>query len=74
MEDPCFWLYVSLREDILPINYFNQYLEPEVLSKTFDFIFKHLDPEMHKILGEIPSLVFTPHLINLFSEFPNQGI
>ena len=74
MENLLFWLYTALREDILPISYFNQYLEPEVLSKTFDFIFKHLDPEMHKIFGETPSVVFIRHFVNLFTEFPNQGV
>ena len=29
---------------------------------------------MHKILGEIPRLVFIRHFVSLFSEFPNQGI
>jgi hypothetical protein len=39
-ENKVFWLYTALREDILPINYFNQVIEPDVLSKTFNFIFE----------------------------------
>ena len=69
-----FWLYTALREEILPISYFNQYLEPEVISKIFDFIFKNLDPEMHQVMGEIPRLVFLRHFVSLFTEFPNKGI
>lgn len=73
-DEALFWLYTALREDILPINYFNQYLEADVLSKTFDFIFKHIDPEMSAIFGDIPRLVFIRHFINLFTEFPNPCI
>jgi hypothetical protein len=69
-----FWLYTALREDILPINYFNQVIEPDVLSKTFNYIFELIDPEMFEILGNIPSLVFIRHFINLFTEFENEDI
>jgi hypothetical protein len=43
-DDLIFWLYTTLREDILPIDYFNQIIEPDVLSKTFNYIFEHIDP------------------------------
>ncbi len=69
-----FWIYTALREDILPINYFNQVIEPDVLSKTFNYIFELIDPEMFEILGNIPSLVFIRHFINLFTEFENEDI
>ena len=69
-----FWAYTSLREDVLPINFFSQLIEPDVLSKTFNFIFEHIDPEMFEILGNIPSLVFIRHFVNLFTEFPNISI
>ena len=39
-DNKIFWLYTALREDILPINYFNQVIEPDVLSKTFNLIFE----------------------------------
>jgi hypothetical protein len=29
---------------------------------------------MHEILGDIPSLVFIRHFINLFTEFPDKSI
>lgn len=73
-ENKIFWLYTALREDILPINYFNQVIEPDVLSKTFNFIFEHIDPEMFEILGNIPSLVFIRHFINLFTEFIHKEV
>ena len=66
-----FWLYTTLREEILPINYYNQVIEPDVLSKTFNRIFEQIDPEMFEILNNIPSLVFIRHFINLFTEFVN---
>ena len=69
-----FWAYTSLREDVLPINFFSQLIEPDVLSKTFNFIFEQIDPETFKILGNIPSLVFIRHFVNLFTEFPNISI
>jgi hypothetical protein len=45
-----------------------------VLSKTFNYIFEQIDPEMFEILGNIPSLVFIRHFINLFTEFENEKI
>lgn len=45
-----------------------------MLSKTFNFIFEHIDPEMFEILGNIPSLVFIRHFINLFTEFVHKEI
>ena len=73
-ENKIFWLYTTLREAILPIDYYNQVIEPDVLSKTFNRIFEQIDPEMHEILGNIPSLVFIRHFINLFTEFVNKDI
>jgi len=73
-ENRIFWLYTTLRETILPINYYNQVIEPDVLSKTFDRIFEEIDPEMHEIMGNIPSLVFIRHFINLFTGFVNKDI
>lgn len=73
-EDTIFWLYTTLREDILPINYYNQMIEPDVLSKTFNRIFEQIDPEMFGILGDTPSMVFIRHFVNLFTEFVNQDI
>jgi len=49
-------------------------IEPDVLSKTFNRIFEQIDPEMFEILGNIPSLVFIRHFINLFAEFANKDI
>lgn len=73
-DNKIFWLYTALREDILPIDYFNQVIEPDLLSKTFNRIFEQIDPEMFEILGNIPSLVFIRHFINLFTEFVNKDI
>jgi hypothetical protein len=73
-EAKIFWLYTTLREVILPINYYNQVIEPDVLSKTFNRIFEQIDPEMFELLGNIPSLVFIRHFINLFTEFANKEI
>lgn len=73
-ENRIFWLYTTLREAILPINYYNQVIEPDVLSKTFNRILEEIDPEMHEILGNIPSLVFIRHFNNLFIEFVNKDI
>ena len=39
-DEIIFWLYVVLRESILSIDYYSQVIEPDVLSKTFNFIFE----------------------------------
>ncbi len=50
MSEKIFWLYTTLIEDILPIYYFNQQIEPDMLTKTFDYLFEKIDPEMFIIL------------------------
>ena len=35
-----FWLYVTLMEELLPINYYNQMLEASIVTgEVFNFIF-----------------------------------
>jgi hypothetical protein len=39
-DEIVFWLFVTLRESILSIDYYSQVIEPDVLSKTFNYIFE----------------------------------
>ena len=63
-----------IRESILPIDYYCQVIEPDVLSKVFNYIFENLDPEMYGILGDTPSLVFLKHFCNLYTEFASNEV
>ena len=54
-----FWLYVAVREDLLPMSYYTNMTEAAmVMSATFDFLFEHLDPLSFKVLKNTPSNVF----------------
>jgi hypothetical protein len=40
-----FWLYVTIKEEFLPINYYNLMIESGiVMGAVFNFLFKKLDP------------------------------
>jgi hypothetical protein len=52
----------------LPINYYDKMIEVIVMSDTFNWLFKKLDPDMEKILGHIPGTVFSKHFASLFAE------
>jgi hypothetical protein len=70
-----FWLYVTVREELLPINYYNLMIESAlVMGGVFTFLFSKLDPEMYQILGEIPGTVFTRHFTSLFCEFDDSRL
>lgn len=73
-DEIVFWLFVTLRESILSIDYYSQVIEPDVLSKTFNYIFEKIDPEMYALLGETPSLVFLKHFCNLFTDFNSPDV
>ena len=54
-----FWLYVTLREEILPVGYFNMMIEAAIITgEVFNFLFKSIDPISFEILGTIPGTVF----------------
>jgi len=54
-----FWLYVTVREELLPVGYFNMMIEAAIVTgEVFNFIFKSIDPESYGILGNIPGTVF----------------
>lgn len=38
-----FWLYVTIREELLPINYYNNMIEAMVMSDIFNWLFQKLD-------------------------------
>lgn len=57
--DAIFWLYVTLREEILPVGYFNMMIEAAMITgEVFNFLFKSIDPISYEILGTIPGTVF----------------
>jgi hypothetical protein len=47
-----------MREELLPLNYYNNMVEIMVMSDVFNWLFKELDPVMEEILGHIPGAVF----------------
>jgi hypothetical protein len=63
-----FYLYVTMLEELLPINYYNNMIEVMVMSDIFNWLFKKLDPAMEQILGHIPGTVFSKHFSSLFAE------
>ena len=67
-----FWLFVTVKEELLPINYYNLMIESGVvMGAVFSFLFSKLDPQNWQILGEIPGAVFMRHFMGLFCEFEN---
>lgn len=57
--DAIFWLYVTVREELLPVGYFNMMIEAAIVTgEVFNFIFKSIDPQSYEILGNIPGTVF----------------
>lgn len=43
--DAIFWLYVTVREELLPVGYFNMMIEAAIVTgEVFNFIFKSIDP------------------------------
>jgi hypothetical protein len=69
-----FYLYVTLREELLPINYYDNMIEVMVMSDIFNWLFMKLDPTMEKILGHVPGTVFAKHFSSLFAESPNERV
>lgn len=63
-----FYLYTTIREELLPLNYYNNMIEAMVMSDIFNWLFKKLDPSMEEILGHIPGTVFQKHFTGLFAE------
>ncbi len=54
-----FWLYVTVREELLPLSYYNNMMEAAiVMSDTFNWLFQTLDPKSYEILGNIPGTIF----------------
>jgi hypothetical protein len=47
-----------MREELLPLNYYNNMIEIMVMSELFNWLFKKLDPVMEEIFGTIPGAVF----------------
>lgn len=39
-----FWLYTTVREELLPLSYYNNMIEAMVMSDIFNWLFKKLDP------------------------------
>ena len=73
-DEAAFWLYASVMEEILPIGFSSQVVEPLVLSKIFNNIFEILDPHAFEILGDIPSALFVKYFVCLFAEYPNESV
>jgi hypothetical protein len=73
-DELLFWLYTTLIEDILPIGFYNQMIEPQVLKSLLNEIFMQIDPHSAAIFGEIPSMYFMPHFFSLFTELQNQVV
>lgn len=68
-DEYIFWLYVSVREVLLPLGYFNMLIEAALVNTSvFNYLFKKLDPNNYEILGEIPGCVFQRHFCSLFTE------
>lgn len=43
-----FWLYVTVMEQLLPLNYYSNMIEAAmVMSKVFDFLLSKLDEKSH---------------------------
>lgn len=57
-SDAIFWLYVTIREELLPVSYYNNMIEAMVLGDVFNWLFEKLDPQNYKTLGQIPGTVF----------------
>lgn len=53
-----FWLYTTVREELLPLSYYNNMIEAMVMSDVFNWLFKKLDPQMEEIFRHIPGTVF----------------
>lgn len=73
-DEAAFWLYASVMEEILPIGFSSQVVEPLVLSKIFNKLFEILDPHAFEILGDIPSALFIKYFVCLFAEYPNESV
>ena len=54
-----FLLYVTVRENLLPMSYYTNMIEAAmVMGSTFDFLFEKLDPKSFSVLQKTPSNVF----------------
>lgn len=64
-----FWLYTCVREEKLPISYYNNMIETGiVMTDLFNLLFRELDPILYEELGTIPGTVFQKHFTTLFAE------
>ena len=70
--DSIFWLYTTVREELLPLSYYNNMIECMVMSDVFNWLFEKLDPIAYSILGVIPGHVFQKHFTGLFAEVENK--
>ena len=70
--DAIFWLYVTIREEILPLSYYNNMIEAMVMGDIFNWLFQKLDPQNYEILGHIPGTVFQKHFTGLFAEMEDK--
>lgn len=61
-------------EEILPIGFSSQVVEPLVLSKIFNNLFEILDPRAYEILEDIPSALFVKYFVCFFAEYPNEDV
>lgn len=58
-REAIFWLYVSLREELLPLSYYNNMMEAAiVMGDVFNSLFQTIDPKSYDILGNIPGTIF----------------
>ena len=68
-DELIFWLYVAVREEKLPISYYNNMIESGiVMTEVFNQLFVDLDEQSFKVLGSIPGTVFQKHFTTLFAE------
>lgn len=73
-DEAAFWLYASVMEEILPIGFSSQVVEPLVLSKVFNRLFDLLDPHAYKVLEDIPSALFVKYFVCFFAEYPKDDV
>ena len=66
-ENAIFWLYVAIREDLLPLDFNNHMIEPcVVMGDVFNWLFEKLDKKNYEILQTMPGNYFIKHFMNLF--------
>lgn len=72
-EDAIFWLYVAIREELLPLSYYNNMIEAAiVMGDVFNWMFEKIDKQSYEIFGQIPGTVFQKHFTTLFAEMEDK--